>query len=96
MAERNTDQAPVFDHNPDIAAEIEREKGEHHSDSDGSTKAGESPHGDEPVSKEKAEIDGDERVEITEEDCYDELGYSYPSWKKWYVFNYDYVWMFLY
>lgn len=23
--------------------------------------------------------------EITEEDCYDELGYSWPEWKKWYV-----------
>ncbi|KAF2480825.1 major facilitator superfamily domain-containing protein [Neohortaea acidophila] len=23
--------------------------------------------------------------EISEEDCYDELGYSWPEWKKWYV-----------
>lgn len=25
----------------------------------------------------------DDRIEITEEDCYDELGYGFPSWKKW-------------
>ncbi|KAF2092562.1 MFS general substrate transporter, partial [Rhizodiscina lignyota] len=24
-----------------------------------------------------------DKIEITEEDCYDELGYSFPSWKKW-------------
>lgn len=35
------------------------------------------------ASKEKA---GDEeKIEITEEDCYDELGYSFPSWKKWMI-----------
>jgi sugar phosphate permease len=26
-----------------------------------------------------------DKYEITEDDCYDELGYSYPSWKKWYI-----------
>ncbi|KAI9741540.1 MAG: hypothetical protein M1818_004346 [Claussenomyces sp. TS43310] len=25
----------------------------------------------------------DSRIEIQEEDCYDELGYSFPEWKKW-------------
>ncbi|KAF2134931.1 MFS multidrug transporter-like protein [Dothidotthia symphoricarpi CBS 119687] len=25
----------------------------------------------------------DDRYEITEEDCYDELGFSFPTWKKW-------------
>ncbi|RMZ91367.1 hypothetical protein DV736_g1385, partial [Chaetothyriales sp. CBS 134916] len=24
-----------------------------------------------------------EKIEISEEDCYDELGYSWPAWKKW-------------
>lgn len=24
-----------------------------------------------------------DKVEITEDDCYDELGFSFPSWKKW-------------
>jgi len=26
-----------------------------------------------------------DKYEITEEDCYDELGYSFPKWKKWYI-----------
>ncbi|KAL8822337.1 MAG: hypothetical protein Q9191_006927 [Dirinaria sp. TL-2023a] len=25
----------------------------------------------------------DDRIELTEDDCYDELGYSFPTWKKW-------------
>ena len=25
----------------------------------------------------------DGRIELTEEDCYDELGFGFPSWKKW-------------
>jgi hypothetical protein len=28
-------------------------------------------------------LPNDEKIEITEEECYDELGYSFPSWKKW-------------
>jgi len=27
----------------------------------------------------------DEKIEITEEDCYEELGYAFPSWKKWMI-----------
>lgn len=26
-----------------------------------------------------------DKHEITEDDCYDELGYSWPRWKKWYI-----------
>ena len=26
-----------------------------------------------------------DKYEITEHDCYDELGYTWPTWKKWYV-----------
>lgn len=33
----------------------------------------------------KQELGNDDKYEITEEDCYDELGFSWPSWKKWYV-----------
>lgn len=40
-----------------------------------------------PATKEKttdsASDSSDEKVELTEEDCYDELGFSFPSWKKW-------------
>lgn len=28
-----------------------------------------------------------DKIEITEEDCYDELGYSFPSWKKWTILS---------
>lgn len=33
----------------------------------------------------KAELGNDDKYEITEEDCMDELGFSYPEWKKWYI-----------
>jgi len=26
-----------------------------------------------------------DKYEITEDDCYEELGYCYPAWKKWYI-----------
>lgn len=26
-----------------------------------------------------------DRYEITEDDCYEELGFSFPTWKKWYI-----------
>jgi hypothetical protein len=28
-----------------------------------------------------------DRYEITEEDCYDELGFSFPTWKKWTILS---------
>lgn len=28
-----------------------------------------------------------EKVELTEEDCYDQLGYAFPSWKKWMIIS---------
>lgn len=33
------------------------------------------------------EENADDRILITEEDCYDELGYSFPSWKKWLIIS---------
>lgn len=26
-----------------------------------------------------------DKYELTEDDCYDELGFSFPNWKKWYI-----------
>jgi MFS family permease len=86
MAGRNASETPTFNNNPAIAREIEAEKEEQHSISDDSTKAGEPPaQYATDLSKEKTQPDGtvDGKIEITENDCYDELGYSYPSWKKW-------------
>jgi hypothetical protein len=28
-----------------------------------------------------------DRYEITEEDCYDELGFGFPTWKKWMILS---------
>ncbi|KAI4147284.1 MAG: hypothetical protein L6R39_003170 [Caloplaca ligustica] len=33
------------------------------------------------------EADNDDRVEINEEDCYDELGFCFPTWKKWTILS---------
>lgn len=33
------------------------------------------------------DADNDDRVEITEEDCYDELGFCFPTWKKWTILS---------
>lgn len=34
-----------------------------------------------------AEAEGDDRREITEEECYDELGFGFPTWKKWTILS---------
>ncbi|KKK15146.1 hypothetical protein P175DRAFT_0510758 [Aspergillus ochraceoroseus IBT 24754] len=28
-----------------------------------------------------------EKIELTEDDCYDQLGYAFPSWKKWMIIS---------
>ena len=33
------------------------------------------------------DTNNDDRVEITEEDCYDELGFCFPKWKKWTILS---------
>lgn len=47
--------------------------------------------GDEDVAKVNKEQpdppDFDDKIELTEEDCYDELGYSFPKWKKWMILS---------
>lgn len=46
---------------------------------------------DETVSKEDREFYEKygtyDRYEITEEDCYDELGFCFPTWKKWMILS---------
>jgi len=41
------------------------------------------PSGDAPVTKVKSP----EMIEITEEDCWDQLGYSFPTYKKWTILS---------
>ncbi len=35
--------------------------------------------------KVKQKLGNEDKYEITEDDCYDELGFSWSSWKKWYI-----------
>ena len=32
-----------------------------------------------------------DKREITEDDCYDELGYTFPTWRKWYILSVIFV-----
>ncbi|KAL9581783.1 MAG: hypothetical protein Q9212_003687 [Teloschistes hypoglaucus] len=36
---------------------------------------------------EKGILDPDEKHELTEEECYDELGFCFPTWKKWTILS---------
>ncbi|KAL8948347.1 MAG: hypothetical protein Q9222_005457 [Ikaeria aurantiellina] len=47
----------------------------------------EQDHASGVVFGEKGSFQPDERIEITEEDCYDELGFCFPTWKKWTVLS---------
>ena len=75
----NDSDAPTFTNNTEIAREIDEEKQHPLSDSEGS---GDSPNG---LGNEKVDPNEFDKIEITEADCYDELGFSYPSWKKWMI-----------
>ncbi|KXJ94903.1 major facilitator superfamily domain-containing protein [Microdochium bolleyi] len=67
--------------------------GDHHSDHDSETTYGgntvigptvnHAVGAREENKEKKAQRDG--KREITEEECEDELGFAYPSWKKWYI-----------
>ncbi|KAI9713422.1 MAG: hypothetical protein M1820_000804 [Bogoriella megaspora] len=35
--------------------------------------------------QELEKVDDSDKIEITEDDCYDELGFSFPAWKKWWI-----------
>lgn len=37
--------------------------------------------------KKKMELGNDDKYEITEDDCADELGFAYPEWKKWTILS---------
>lgn len=40
-----------------------------------------------PMSIDQGRVLDDGRIEITEEDCYDELGFCFPTWKKWTILS---------
>jgi len=77
------------DHTNMHARFAEDEKPEESSEqqpSDGSVTQSEHPNGTALPVKRTASKEGhhaDPRYELEEEDCWDELGYSFPTWKKW-------------
>ena len=92
MADHRPSETPTFNNNPDIAAEINREKHEHpngDNSSEHSDHTRTEHHNDHTLADKEANganLDKPgthDKIEITEEDCYDELGYGFPSWKKW-------------
>lgn len=50
---------------------------------DSSDTRAENPASGSPDAIPKPEPEEDDRVEITEDDCYAQLGFGFPSWKKW-------------
>ncbi|MCJ1452616.1 hypothetical protein MMC28_002959 [Mycoblastus sanguinarius] len=62
------------------------------SEASSNTKAGSAEH-ENPTNapsapiNEKQQAPGDDRIEITEDDCYDELGFCFPTWKKWMILS---------
>ena len=58
-------------------------KGENSDDAPGGSAVKDTPL--DKHEKVKQELGNDDKYEITEEDCMDDLGFSYPNWKKWYI-----------
>lgn len=75
-------QAPIGHPHP----KFKDEEDTHEKDSDLSSNNGATAPGKEEIDpvtgKLPQHLDGD-KYELTEEDCMDELGFSYPTWKKW-------------
>ena len=40
-----------------------------------------------PIPPSQRRIHNDGRIEITEDDCYEELGFCFPTWKKWTILS---------
>ncbi|KAF2656456.1 multidrug transporter [Lophiostoma macrostomum CBS 122681] len=89
MAEQVNSAQPRINHDAPGHADVESEKPDDRS-SDLDRRL-DNPTNNESISDEDRrffETYGTyDRYEITEEDCYDELGFSYPSWKKWMILS---------
>ena len=57
-----------------------------HSEGSSETRA-ENPTGGSPDAFHEKPVQPDDRIEITEEDCEGELGFSFPNWKKWMILS---------
>ena len=40
-----------------------------------------------PIPSTGGRVQDDNRIEITEDDCYNELGFSFPTWRKWLILS---------
>ncbi|KAK5070460.1 hypothetical protein LTR64_000131 [Lithohypha guttulata] len=74
--------ADVTERGRDFAPGADNEKRRTSSSSRTET-GGENVDRHEQIKAERLSSMGGEKVELTEADCYDELGYSFPTWKKW-------------
>ncbi|KAK5081259.1 hypothetical protein LTR05_008053 [Lithohypha guttulata] len=74
--------ADVTERGRDFAPGADSEKRRTSSSSRTET-GGENVDRHEQIKAERLSSMGGEKVELTEADCYDELGYSFPTWKKW-------------
>lgn len=74
--------ADVTERERDFAPGADNEKRRTSSSSRTET-GGEDVDRHEQIKAERLSSMGGEKVELTEADCYDELGYSFPTWKKW-------------
>ena len=90
MADIEKDQRPHFDNNPDISSQIQNEKqaeSDASSDTRYDTNGGTTKHKEDAAQKPENSAlnqnDTNDKIEITEDDCYDELGFSFSSRKKW-------------
>jgi hypothetical protein len=69
-------------HHAHIAGTPDEETKERLSDTSGDHDSGRNQSLNPVTGKPVADLPGD-KIELTEEDCYDELGFSFPEWKKW-------------
>ena len=79
----NAIMAPIthFPSNNEQLAQAQSAPDANHEISKGSS----NKHSPAPIN-EKSNVTG-EKEELTEDDCYDELGYSFPTWRKWMILS---------
>ena len=65
-----------------VGSPMDEEAKERLSDTSGEHESGRNQSLNPVTGKPVADLPGD-KIELTEEDCMDELGFSFPEWKKW-------------
>lgn len=86
LANEKLKQSETADNNGgDDLAPTDTVKNEEEGDSSSSPNGGGAGNGVNGDSGRLEKLGTYDKYEITEDDCYDELGYSFSSWKKWYI-----------